>query len=83
VARLAGLPTELHLLPGPHRISVRYSVIWPISKDYHETVRSDPVVLELDGQAGDVYTVSYEKPRRLRQAKQFARDPVFELVKTN
>lgn len=63
-ARLPGfhfLPRDrvVELLPGPHEVVARYSVILNLENDDHEVYVAEPVVLTFDGAAGMTYALHY------------------------
>lgn len=75
--------TTYTLLPGRHKLAVRYHEIWPISDDEHETLASDPVVIEGTFEAGAVYRIEVQAPRDIKDARVFIIKPVIGLSKVS
>ncbi|MEW6741608.1 MAG: DUF2057 family protein [Planctomycetota bacterium] len=71
--------SELHFLPGPHDLKVRYHVLWPIRYDEHEKVVSEVVTLRFEAAAGGRYAIAFEQPAELKDARRFAKSPVFRV----
>lgn len=73
---LDGGDAVLKLSPGDHVVVVRYRVFWDVSTSSVVKLRSKPLLLELGGlQAGRTYQLTYDKPRKLKAARQFAANP--------
>lgn len=62
---------QLQLLPGHYQLLVFYNNIWQTSADEHETVKSDPVKLDLTLAAGHHYQVDFERAKTARDAEAF------------
>jgi uncharacterized protein YccT (UPF0319 family) len=61
--KLFGHRQELHLLPGRHRLTARYSVVLDLESEEHELFYAAPVTLEFDAEAGRVYRVAHRTGR--------------------
>lgn len=70
----------IYLTPGKHHLVLHYESIWDIDGDNHETVRSQPILFEIDGQAGEQLVFSYESPTTLKQAQNFAQSIPVTLI---
>ena len=60
---------KLMLAPGSYRIVAYYKNLWQINADEHEVVKSDPAVFKVDGTAGDVFRLGFDKPANLDQGR--------------
>lgn len=71
VTLFSGDPTELHVLPGTHRITLRYYQIWEVRNDLIKII-SDPVTIYLTVQAGHTYQVKHNSPMSVNSAETYA-----------
>lgn len=65
---------DLQLLPGQYRIVAYYKNLFDTSPEQHEIVKSDPSIFTVNGKAGDVFLLNFDKPRTLDAAKTMAKD---------
>ncbi|WP_223427923.1 DUF2057 domain-containing protein [Alcanivorax limicola] len=66
---------DLHLTPGNYQIVAFYKEIWyPDSTSSHVVLRSEPVVYDITGKAGEAFTLTYATPGNMREAETLARD---------
>ena len=70
----------VYLTPGKHKLVLHYESIWDIDGDNHEKVRSQPILFELDGKAGEQMVFHFESPATLNQAQSFAQTIPITLV---
>jgi hypothetical protein len=54
---------ELHLLPGPHSLQARYSMMHTEDDENYELLYSNPVNLKVNAQGGRAYRLVYEDPK--------------------
>jgi uncharacterized protein YccT (UPF0319 family) len=72
---LSGDDVELRVLPGTHKISLRYYRIFESGENIRKII-SDPVTKSLTVRAGHVYRVEHDSPETLQSATTYA--PVFD-----
>lgn len=61
---------RLHLQPGNYQIQVFYKNVFDIDGGMsHEVVRSRSAVFTIEGQAGELWRLGFERPQNLEQAK--------------
>lgn len=74
---------KLALVPGEHRLEIRYFNLWDLDADSHEIVKSSPVVLKLSLKSGRQYQFQvppvFESPA---QAREYVRDFQPQVVTT-
>lgn len=70
-------PSRITLTPGETKLEVRYQTLIGEDDQPGRPFRSSPVTLELTGKNGDHFTVQFKRPRSLRAATRFARNPEF------
>ncbi|MDF1822059.1 MAG: DUF2057 family protein [Alcanivoracaceae bacterium] len=63
---------ELHLAPGRYRILAFYKNLFQINADEHEIIKSDPAEFTVDGKAGEIYQIGFDKPADLEAAQAMA-----------
>lgn len=63
---------ELHLAPGRYRILAFYKNLFQINADEHEVIKSNPAEFTVDGKAGEVYQLGFDKPADVEQARALA-----------
>lgn len=68
------------LFPGVHFLKVRYSDLFDIDQDEHETVNSKPVAIEFIARAGYTYQLMLDRPQTLSAAQAFARNAVIHVL---
>ncbi len=73
---------ELQLLPGRHTLAGRYSVIFPVGEDDHETVRSPVREISVQLEAGGRYVVAVAVADTLSAAERVAERFQLKLVQT-
>ncbi len=78
--QLFGNKDYLELAPGSHRIAVKYKDLFEMMGDNHEVVASDPVLLAFELPTEGTYTLTFDKPKELNQARAFAKAPKFLVV---
>lgn len=71
---------QLTLLPGEHVLGLRYVDIFQITADQHEVVRSRQAALRFNGEKGAMYRLQSTEPKKLEEARLFAKKPEFSLV---
>lgn len=64
---------SLELAPGRYEVLAFYREIWPLA-DGHDTLRSDPVLFDLQAHAGGRYRLGYEVPAGYEAAQRLAAD---------
>lgn len=78
--RISGLhygPIQLQFLPGKHEITVEYEQLFPAEhSEGHTTIRSNPVTLNANMEAGGRYRLGFPPPVGVLEALDFARAPV-------
>lgn len=61
---------ELHLQPGQYQINVYYKEVFSLyGGQSHEVVHSSSNLFSIDGTAGDVWTLEFDKPANLDEAR--------------
>lgn len=73
VTLFSGDPTEIQVLPGEHKIVLRYYQIWEVRNDLTKII-SDPVAKTLTVQAGRSYQVEHDSPKSVTSAESYARN---------
>jgi hypothetical protein len=68
---LSGDEVELQVLPGAHRITLRYYRIFESGENIRKII-SDPVTKSLTVRAGHIYRVEHDSPETLRSASTYA-----------
>lgn len=63
---------KLMLAPGSYRIVAFYKNLWQINADEHEVVKSDPALFSIDGAAGEVFRIGFDKPANVDEARAMA-----------
>lgn len=63
---------ELELLPGRYQLLVYYNNLWQAEGDSHETIRSRPMIFDLELAAGHSYQMDFTRTRDIKIARQFA-----------
>ena len=61
----------LEVLPGRYELLAYYREIWVLG-DQHDVLRSNPVLLVIDAEAGGRYTVDYARPPTYAAARELA-----------
>ena len=80
IPSIMGGAKRLALKPGYHQIVVKYDQLFDVTSDEHEVIQSKNYSLSADLQANHTYTVAFNAPKTLREAKEFAKDPQFKLT---
>ena len=77
---LSGSFATYSLLPGEHRLGLRYHEFWPheFQEDETVTVQSDEFILSVSLEPGKTYNVDLTRPESLRDAETFAEKPDFQ-----
>ncbi len=70
---LSGDEVELQVLPGAHKITLRYYRIFESNENIRKII-SDPVTKSLTVRAGHLYRVEHNSPENLESAKTYAPD---------
>lgn len=65
---------HLTFVPGSYRIVASYKELWQLTADEHEVVKSDPALFTVDGNAGDVFRIDYDRPDDVEAARAMADD---------
>ena len=65
---------DLKLMPGQYRIVAYYKNVFQLSADEHEVVKSDPALFTLNGHAGDLYSLEFDRPADVEAARELAKD---------
>lgn len=71
--------TELHVLPGMHKISLRYRAVWDIGREDHTRITSDPVAKWLTVKAGHEYQVEHDTPKSRKSAEAYVPNFDFQI----
>lgn len=77
---LIGHGTIVKLLPGSHKIVIKYLDFWDISSETSERVASQPFLLAFDAKAGENYRIEFRELKDVKAAKAFAKHPEVSLV---
>lgn len=70
----------IRLVPGTHTLVLKYSDVWEIDSENHETLTSGNLTLQGDFIAGHTYQLHYPELNSYAQAKRFADSPTLKLV---
>ncbi|MFY0642552.1 MAG: DUF2057 family protein [Bermanella sp.] len=68
------------LPPGQHTLVMRYSDIWQIDADNHETLSTGQMTFTGELNSGELFTIKTPLINTLAQAKQFVKQPEVSLV---
>ena len=71
ITLLSGDPSEIQVLPGTHKIGLRYFQIFD-KDDNMSKIKSHTVTKYLTAQAGRVYQVEHTSPTNLLEARKYA-----------
>lgn len=71
---------NLQLAPGHHELILQYEDLWEIDTDNHQMVSSGPLVFAITLQANEKLIIKHASLMHLEQAKQFAQQPLVQLV---
>jgi hypothetical protein len=75
---------ELQVLPGSYDLALRYIHSWDNDPYGIDTVRSDFIMVHLDGRAGETYDIRVHATiHSFEESKRFAAQPSLEVVKTS
>lgn len=64
---------DLQLLPGQYRIVAYYKNLFQLNADQHEIIKSDPALFTVNGNAGEVVALAFEKPANVDAAREMAK----------
>ena len=64
---------DLQLLPGQYRIVAYYKNLFQLNADQHEIIKSDPALFTVNGNAGEVVALAFEKPADVAAAREMAK----------
>lgn len=64
---------DLQLLPGQYRIVAYYKNLFQLDADQHEIIKSDPALFTVNGNAGEVVALAFEKPADVAAAREMAK----------
>lgn len=68
------------LTPGAHQIIARFNQLYDLNADEHDVLKSSPVILNLEAQDQQVYTLTaLDVPRDYVKAKRYAKAPLLEI----
>lgn len=70
---------EVHLLPGPHRLSVAYREVWGDATN-STVIVSDAMIFDLEVNAGQRLRLAYREPVDVVDAQRFASNPEIWMV---
>lgn len=65
---------KLYLLPGRYEINAFYKQFWDNTIESHTVVRSQPVTFVVEGKAGEVIQLDFERPQYQADAEKLAKD---------
>lgn len=65
---------KLYLLPGRYEINAFYKQFWDNTIESHTVVRSQPVTFVVEGKAGEVVQLDFERPQYQADAEKLAKD---------
>lgn len=71
---------NLTLEAGEHILSVRYTQLFQVTADDHDILKSKPMVIRFTADAGKVYQLTVNPPKRYEAAKEFAKAPDIRLI---
>lgn len=77
---LLGNGTMVNLLPGSHKIVIKYLDYWAVDADTDERVTSQPILLAFDAKAGETYHVQSRELNDIKTAIAFANNPEVKLI---
>lgn len=78
-----GKISEFAVLPGHHTLELQYYEMFDTGIDDHESIRSDTVPVTFDGVAGQRYRLTHPPQETPDAAKEFARNPRFEIQRVD
>lgn len=65
---------DLKLTPGRYEILAYYKRLWDLNADNHEVLRSDPARFTVNGNAGEFYRLTFDRPEDVEQARLLVED---------
>jgi uncharacterized protein YccT (UPF0319 family) len=74
--------TVVDVNPGPHAFSVRYDWLWEYDYDNFDALKSNPVTLNINTEAGKSYTITHREIPDYQAALVFSRKPEFDVIET-
>jgi uncharacterized protein YccT (UPF0319 family) len=77
---LMGNGTLVRLLPGSHKIVIKYLDFWTINADNVERVESQPMLLSFDAKAGETYRIVSQEFNDVETAKAFVNNPEVDII---
>lgn len=77
---LVGNGTLIKLLPGEHKIVIKYVDFWSINADTDEKVASQPMLLVFNANAGEKYRIKSQELKDVTAAKAFAKNPQVDII---
>jgi uncharacterized protein YccT (UPF0319 family) len=77
---LVGNGTLVKLLPGSHKIVIKYVDFWAVDPDTDERVTSQPILLAFDAKAGENYIVRGPELKDFKAAKAYAENPQVDII---
>jgi uncharacterized protein YccT (UPF0319 family) len=77
---LVGNGTLVKLLPGSHKIVIKYVDFWAADPDTDEKITSQPMLLAFDANAGETYKVPAPELKDIKSARQYAENPKVDIL---
>lgn len=79
-ASFIGQQHTYQLAPGKHTLIVEYAALFQIDADRHEKVKSSPIKVVFEAEAGKTYLFRHPLQKTVESAQAFAHSPTLELV---
>jgi uncharacterized protein YccT (UPF0319 family) len=80
---LLGNGTVVKLLPGSHKIVIKYVDFWAADPDNDEKITSQPMLLAFDAKAGETYNISAPELKDIKAARQYAINPKVDILNSS
>jgi hypothetical protein len=77
---LVGNGTIVKLLPGNHKIVIKYVDFWSIDADTDERIASQPMLVAFDAKTGEKYRIQAQEIKDVKAAKAFAKNPEVDII---
>jgi hypothetical protein len=80
---LLGNNTLVKLLPGSHKIVIKYVDYWSVGPDTDERVASQPILVAFTAKAGENYLISAPELIDAKAAMAYAKNPQVDIINKN
>jgi hypothetical protein len=77
---LMGNETVVKLLPGDHKIVIKYVDFWSVNADTDDRVASQPMLVAFNAKAGEKYRIQSQELKDIKAAKAFAKNPKVDII---